>query len=1418
MSRRTLDEAGPEDSDPAGVAARVEAALGRAPVNRGSAWFPAGAEDAPGHEACDGCESATGPAAYLSDLLDLLLDAFTDTVGFHSLEEIEQRFARPFGDLVIGCPDAVVPQVEIAVEVLERLVTRPPFPGYDRATIYGFFDTADQRGRWLYPFPHVLSDLLDAYLAELGISRADLDKAITKAYPLPGDSPADLAPLGALLGPLHLTEPEFKAGLGIVNRNWRPGLAAVDWLERQVAALATYGLDPADPERAAGFREAAERASAAVRRVRGFLFPAVRANLIRYALRHLEAHPDPTLPVADADQLGDFLHIDLSADPCVSTTRVRDAIESLQSFLMAFQLGRENPLLTNMLGDDFAERSRWLRGYEQWHAAQSVFLYPESFLLPGLRPSAGGPFGEFLSTVSTAAVTSESVRAAAHAYRDATAPLLAGPPARFLLDHPLDQPQGFALEDFRSFQAAQYTAVAEPVRAVLDEWYFWLPLAGARALAEAGWHEDAAAWLHTVFYPYAGAFASVPGRNVPRLVWVGLTEPGDESRRTEEWLRDPFSPFAVAATRDGAYLRHAVYQYVENLLAWADAEFAQDTGESVSRARELYELAGDVLAAGELPPEDARERAWRALESEILAAFAAPELRRLRPVLAGLRADGVVPEPPDFDDLRDALHRDVPFESAYADVLAVSRRILARARPSRTLSQARAESAAPIARVSGAAELAVAAARRLGFGFCVPPNPAASALRWRALSNLDKIRTGRNIAGVRRELSEDVLPTAPPPLYRFSHLIERARYYVSVAQQLQAQLLASFERGDEARYTMLKAKQDLQAAQAALRLRALQLQTAVRERELAVRQRDKAADQQFYYAALLNAGWNLFEQRQVYYEHSATSGYDTAAAFAWADWLSLNASSPFSQRAASDAAIATEYGTVAAYERREQEWRQARRQAEYDHRLAAEGILVAGDNLGVADQQYRIGRLEEQFATQGLNFLNEKFTGRELYDWMARVLAGSYRQHLDHATALARMAQRALEFERQESITIIAPFYGNRGKRDLLSAERLLGDITRLDQHRLTTEQRRQELTKTISLARSAPIEFESLRRDGVITFATPMAWFDRDFPGHYLRLVKSVSLTVAALTSPVEGIRATLSNTGVSRVMTGPPFTEPRTVHRFPESISVSVPVSGTGLFELRLDDPMLLPFEGGGVDTAWTLELSRTFDFDTLSDVFLTIRYTALADAGYRRQVVAGMGSTAETTLVSLRHRQPDAWYHFHNPVFGGDERPYELRFEVGTEDFPPALDLTGLRRLTVDFAHTAAVTAPVELEFAPYGEQVAYLADADYKSQLAGSPAPAGHGPLPFGAFTHRRDAGGAVTEQRTALGDLRPFGWWMIRLKNGGAKLSGKPILPADYPGLFLDAQPVPGQYLLETGPLRNVTLAFSYDASLRHTFS
>ena len=57
----------------------------------------------------------------------------------------------------------------------------------------------------------------------------------------------------------------------------------------------------------------------------------------------------------------------------------------------------------------------------------------------------------------------------------------------------------------------------------------------------------------------------------------------------------PFRPHVVARYRQTAYKFKTVMAYLDNLIAWGDSLFRQDTGESINEATQLYVLAVNIL-------------------------------------------------------------------------------------------------------------------------------------------------------------------------------------------------------------------------------------------------------------------------------------------------------------------------------------------------------------------------------------------------------------------------------------------------------------------------------------------------------------------------------------------------------------------------------------------------------------------------------------------------------------------------------------------------------------------------------------------------------------------------------------------------------------------------------------------------------
>jgi transposase-like protein len=136
-------------------------------------------------------------------------------------------------------------------------------------------------------------------------------------------------------------------------------------------------------------------------------------------------------------------------------------------------------------------------------------------------------------------------------------------------------------------------------------------------------------------------------------------------------------------------------------------------------------------------------------------------------------------------------------------------------------------------------------------------------------------------------------------------------------------------------------------------------------------------------------------------------------------------------------------------------------------------------------------------------------------------------------------------------------------RRGLTGSARLLQDIYQLDQSAFETNKRKLQLSKTISLAQLVPIEFQNFRQTEVLPFTTQMALFDRDFPGHYLRMTRRVRTSIVALIPPNQGIRATLATTGLSRAVIADGGFRSMVIRRDPELVALTSPLIPTGLFE---------------------------------------------------------------------------------------------------------------------------------------------------------------------------------------------------------------------------------------------------------------
>jgi Tc toxin complex TcA C-terminal TcB-binding domain len=203
-------------------------------------------------------------------------------------------------------------------------------------------------------------------------------------------------------------------------------------------------------------------------------------------------------------------------------------------------------------------------------------------------------------------------------------------------------------------------------------------------------------------------------------------------------------------------------------------------------------------------------------------------------------------------------------------------------------------------------------------------------------------------------------------------------------------------------------------------------------------------------------------------------------------------------------------------------------------------------------------------------------------------------------------------------------------------------------------------------LALLDPLSLEELKATGRCDIKLPEALFNLDYPGHYYRRVKSVSISIPGIAGPNTNINATLSmqsyNIRTSEVpeRTYDPIlpTGSTAQSAYSESIATSSAQNDSGVFELNFKDERYVPFEGKGAVSKWSLELSdayRQFDYSTIADVVMHMKYTArdggstLASAakgelkGMLNDIKQGLGETGVHYAISLRHDMPNEWNTF-------------------------------------------------------------------------------------------------------------------------------------------------------------------------------
>lgn len=355
-----------------------------------------------------------------------------------------------------------------------------------------------------------------------------------------------------------------------------------------------------------------------------------------------------------------------------------------------------------------------------------------------------------------------------------------------------------------------------------------------------------------------------------------------------------------------------------------------------------------------------------------------------------------------------------------------------------------------------------------------------------------------------------------------------------------------------------------------------------------------------------------------------------------------------------------------------------------DKQILAQQIRIDMANREISNQQQQIDNSREVE-----EFLRNKFSNEELYAWMRDSLKTLYKQVYNMAIDLAQKAEKVYRFERGlPKSDFLKGGYWDAGREGLLAGEQLYVGLKRLEAAYHENRGYDYEITRHISLRQLNPSALLQLRAKGSCEFELPEFLFDMDFPGHFRRRIKSLSMSIPCVAGPYTGINATLRlqehkfrHTDIPAGYDNP-SDDVFSTNRIPiSSIALSSGQNDSGMFELNFKDERYLPFEGAGAISRWQLELSpiRQFDYQTITDVVVHLRYTA-ADGGdglklaARRAVNSKLAALSEASqndglylLLDLKNEFPNEWHKARNQESNFEAKiDFEKHFPYFTQSF--------------------------------------------------------------------------------------------------------------------------------------------------------
>ncbi len=897
------------------------------------------------------------------------------------------------------------------------------------------------------------------------------------------------------------------------------------------------------------------------------------------------------------------------------------------------------------------------------------------------------------------------------------------------------------------------------------ELFYQTPLMIANSLSRNQKFEEAMEWYHFIFNPI-GVEGSLPdGSNAesPQKYWI--TKPfflttneeynnqridsimrmiaGDETTegfsnqiksdleaQVNDWRYNPFEPHRIAQYRNVAYQKTVFMKYLDNLIAWGDHLFRQDSMESINEATQLFILAAELLGPKPqtIPPQKVPPiETFNELEE-------------------------------DFDDFSNALiqiENYIPAMNTSGDI-------------DDTLTSS-GSALAPIPSLY----------------FCIPQNDKILGYWDTIMDRLYKIRNCMNIDGVVRQLSlfePEIDPgalvkavaggmdigsaladlNAPLPYYRFNTLLQKANEVCNDVKSLGSALLSALEKKDAEELSLLRQEHEYKLLEAVKGVKEMQIEEIKLNLD-GIKETKKLTEIKWkYYRDIeeINAReqLNIDKLNEAHGYQEAAQGVTLAASIVslipdidlgasgfggsplakfkfggmnlgQAGKLASDILSFLSTMSSNDATMASIKG---GQERRWDEWKHQEEMAEQELVQIDEQIKAIEFRIKIAEKELSNQELQMENSKEMSNFMKAKYTNKNLYQWMIGQISQVYFKSYQLAYDLAKRAERCYRFELGIQDSNFIKFgYWDSLKKGLLSGDKLQYDLRRLETSYLDENRRELELTKHISLASLDPIALIKLRETGKCFLNLPEEIFDLDYPGHYFRRIKSVSISLPCITGPYTTIACSLrllnnhirNKTGLADGYAhnnedGIWVNDSRFVqNNIPiKSIATSSAQNDSGIFELNFRDERYLPFEGAGVISDWTIDLFndpnaddfgkslRQFDYTTISDAIIHIKYTAREAGGLLKEgAIVNLGEyygsddgSPSMKIINLKHDFSSEWHKMlnpNNPVDGN-----VLEFKMRSHLFPYRDNLHSLKVNSITLVGRCSNSGDYNVKFNP------------------------------------------------------------------------------------------------------------------------